>query len=64
MRQYFREYRKLLGRLQVLSPDQFVEAEGAIFLESTVRTALGEARVYDAFVLREGRIVFHFTGAK
>jgi hypothetical protein len=32
LREYFREYRKLLGSLQVLSLDQFVEAEGATFL--------------------------------
>jgi hypothetical protein len=47
-----------------VSLDQFVEAEGAIFLESILRMALGEARVYDAFVPPEGRIVFHSTGAK
>jgi hypothetical protein len=27
-----------------------------------MRSNLGEARVYDAFVLRDGRIDYHFAG--
>jgi len=59
---HFRGYLQRLGQLEVLSTDKFVETGDTIFLEATVRTALGAARVYDAFVLRDGKIAYHFTG--
>ena len=42
--------------------DKFVETEDTILFEATVRSQLGEARVYDALVLREGKIDYHFAG--
>lgn len=62
LREYFRRYLQQLGQLEVLSTDKFTETGDAIFLEATMRTALGVARVYDAFVLREGKIAYHFAG--
>lgn len=62
LKEYFRGYLQRLGRLEVLSTDNFTETGDTIFLEATVATALGTARVYDAFVLREGKIVYHFAG--
>jgi len=59
---HFRGYLQRLGQLEVLSTDKFVETGDTIFLEATMRTALGAARVYDAFVLRDGKIAYHFTG--
>ena len=59
---YFRRYLQQLGSLEVLSTDKFVETGDTIFLEATVATALGIARVYDAFVLRAGKISHHFAG--
>jgi len=59
---YFRRYLQELGHLELLSTDKFVETGDAIFLEATMRTALGTARVYDALVLREGKITYHFAG--
>ncbi len=59
---YFRGYLERLGHLGVLSTDAFVETGDAIFFEATVASALGRARVYDAFVLREGKISHHFAG--
>jgi hypothetical protein len=62
LKSFFREYRASLGNFEVLSLDQFVETEGALLFEATVRTAVGNARVYDAFALREGKITHHFAG--
>jgi hypothetical protein len=49
---------------EVLSLDQFVETEDTIFFEATVRTAMGQVKVYDAFVLSDGKATHHFTGVK
>ena len=62
LKEYFRGYVALLGELVVESTDKFVETEDAVFFEATVRSALGRAHVYDAFVLHDGKIAVHFTG--
>jgi len=62
LKEYFRGYVAMLGDLVIESTDKFVETDDAVFFEATVRSALGRARVYDAFVLRDGRIAVHFTG--
>jgi len=54
----------MMGRLEVLSLDQFIETEDSVFFDATVRTALGQAIVYDAFVLRNGKATHNFTGTK
>ena len=35
-----------------------------VFLEATVTTNLGQVQVYDAFVMRDGKVAYHFTGVK
>ena len=62
LRSYFREYIEMLGDIVVESTDKFAETEDAILFEATVRSNLGRARVYDAWVLRDGQITHHFTG--
>jgi hypothetical protein len=62
LKEYFRGYLQVLGTIEVLSTDRFVETEDAVFFEATMRTNLGQARVYDAWVLRDGKIAYHFTG--
>ena len=64
LKEHFRAYLKMLGTVEVLSLDQFVETEDTIFFEATVRTAMGQAKVYDAFVLSDGKATHHFTGVK
>ena len=59
---YFRHYLQQLGQLEVISTDNYTETGDTIFLEATMRTALGIARVYDALVLREDKIAYHFAG--
>jgi len=59
---FFKGYLELLGELEVLSTDKFTDTGDTILFEATMRSALGEARVYDAFVLRDGKIDYHFAG--
>ena len=62
LKTFFRGYLDMLGDLEVLSTDAFTETGDTILFEATMRSNLGEARVYDAFVLRDGRIDYHFAG--
>ena len=64
LKEHFRAYLKMLETVEVLSLDQFVETEDTIFFEATVRTAMGQVNVYDAFVLSNGKATHHFTGVK
>jgi ketosteroid isomerase-like protein len=62
LKEYFRGYLQVLGAIEVLSTDRFVETDDTVFFEATMRTNLGQARVFDAWVLRDGKISYHFTG--
>jgi len=53
-----------LPGMKVMSTDKFVETADTIFLEATISLDAGEAKVYDAFVLRAGKIVRHFAGLR
>jgi hypothetical protein len=60
--EHFARYCEMMGHLEVLSTDRWVESENTMAFEATARTQLGMARVHDAFVLRDGKIYRHFTG--
>lgn len=60
--EYFKGYLAGLGYIKVLSTDQYTEGDDSIFFEATVETAGGIARVYDVFMLENGKISRHFTG--
>ena len=62
LKTYFHGYIEMLGDIVVESTDKFAETEDAILFEATVRSRLGLARVYDAWVLRDGQITHHFAG--
>lgn len=68
LKAHFRRYMETLGYIKLISTDKFRETEdganSAIFFEATVETRLGVVRVYDAFVLRDGKATHHFTGLK
>jgi hypothetical protein len=55
-------YLARLGTLRLKSTDQFTETEDSIFFEATITTSIGVAKVYDVFLLREGKATHHFTG--
>jgi hypothetical protein len=60
--EYFVGYLDGLRGLRLKSPDRFVETADTIFFEATISLDTGEARVYDAFVLRDGKAHRHFAG--
>jgi hypothetical protein len=60
--EHFKEYLKQLGGLKVKSTDKFTETPDSIFFEATVTTGHGEAKVYDVFMLKDGKVTHHFTG--
>ena len=62
IRKHFEDYLKRLGRLKLKSTDKFTETEDAIFFEATITSDLGEAQVYDVFMLRDGKATHHFSG--
>ena len=59
---YFIGYLDRMTGLKVRSTDRFVETADTIFFEATIDLHAGVARVYDAFVLEDGRARYHFTG--
>jgi hypothetical protein len=64
LKRHFRGYMERLGYIKLISTDKFTETPDSIFFESTVETKLGVVRVYDAFVLKNGKATHHFTGLK
>ena len=62
LKQYFKGYVEMLGNLEVLSTDKFTDTGDAIMFEATVNSNFGQVRVYDAFVMNDGKIDYHFTG--
>ena len=65
LRQVFTGYLQMVGDFTLRSTDKFMETDDAIILEATLDTAnTGERKVYDAFVMRDGKIAYHFTGVR
>ena len=61
---HFRNYLKGLGKLTVKSTDKFRDTGDTLFFEASVVSDLGPAVVFDAFVMKDGKISYHFTGVK
>ena len=59
---HFTNYLANLGSLKLLTTDKFTETADTIFFEATIQVTAGIARVYDAFVLKDGKATHHFTG--
>lgn len=59
---HFEEYLSHLGTLRLKNTEKFAETDDAIFFEATVISNLGEARVYNVFLLQNGKATHHFTG--
>jgi uncharacterized membrane protein len=62
IRKHFEEYLSHLGALKLKNTEKFAETDDAIFFEATVISNLGEARVYNVFLLQNGKATHHFTG--
>jgi hypothetical protein len=57
----FEAYIRQMGFFQVRT-DKYQATEDSIFVEATLTSKAGTSRVYDVFVLREGKISHHFAG--
>jgi len=65
LKQLFTGYLDMIGNFTLRSTDKFHESEDAIILEATMDTEkTGERKVYDCFVMRDGKIAYHFTGVR
>lgn len=62
LRRHFAGYLERLGFIRVKSTDSFNEVDDSIFFEAVIVTAGGEAKVYDVFLLKEGKAARQFTG--
>jgi len=62
IKKHFEGYLERLGTLKLKSTDKFTETGDSIFFEATITTDLDEARVYDVFMLRDGKATHHFSG--
>jgi len=47
-----------------VSTEKYSEIEDSLFFEATIRTASGTAQVYDALLMKEGKILRHYSGVK
>jgi carbon-monoxide dehydrogenase small subunit len=64
IREHFREFLSWMTIKEVASTDKFMESDDTVMFEATVTSNLGRVRVYDAFVLDDGKARYHFTGVK
>jgi aerobic carbon-monoxide dehydrogenase small subunit len=64
LKAHFRNYMRWVQIKEVVSTDKFTETDDGVSFEATVRTNRGTAKVYDVFVIKEGKITYHFTGLK
>lgn len=62
LKEHFRGFVQWVGLKEVVSTDHFVETPDSFFYEAKAVTRYGLSRVYDAYYLRDRRIVYHFTG--
>jgi len=62
IKKHFESYLERVGTLKLKSTDKFTETDDSIFFEATIMINLGEARVYDVFMLRDGKATHHFSG--
>jgi len=64
LKEHFHNYLNRVTIKEVKSTDLFVETDDTILFEATVDTNYGIAKVYDAFVMRDGKVAYHFSGVK
>src|SRR5262249_26850064 len=57
----FEGYIKQIGSFEVRT-DKFQATDNTVLIEATLTSQLGVSRIYDVFVLRDGKISYHFAG--
>jgi len=64
LKAHFHNFLKWVTIKEVKSTDLFVETDNTVLFEATIESNFGTEKVYDAFVLRDGKVAYHFTGVK
>ncbi len=65
LRQVFQGYLQMIGDFEVTTTEKFMETEDVILLEATMETTrAGTRKVYDVFVMKDGKISYHITGLR
>lgn len=64
LKDHFHDYLDRVTIKAVMSTDLFVETDDTLLFEATMDTNIGIAKVYDAFVLKDGKVAYHFSGVK
>lgn len=63
--QLFTGYLAMMGDIKLKSTEHFRATADSMLLEATMETSgAGERKVWDVFVLRDGKIARHFTGIR
>jgi ketosteroid isomerase-like protein len=61
LKEMFASYIPTLGQLSV-NTEAFVEAGDVCLIEAEINPGPQSRRVYDVFVLKDNRVVYHFAG--
>lgn len=65
LKQLFTGYLQMIGDFKVTSWDHFRETADSILVEATMDTErAGERKVWDVFMMKDGKITHHFTGVR
>ncbi len=64
LKQHFQNYLSRVTIVEVKSTDMFVEAFDTIMFEATIDTYSGIVKVYNALILQDDKIAYHFTGVR
>jgi carbon-monoxide dehydrogenase small subunit len=64
LRAHFGNYMRWVKIIEVVSTDHFSETPDSVCFEATIRSNHGVVRVYDVMTMRDGKIIYHFTGVK
>ena len=61
----FTNYIEMMGDIKLKSTDHWRETDDSILIEATMDTSrAGERKVYDVFMMKNGKITHHFTGLR
>ena len=64
LRAHFANYMRWVKIIEVISTENFSETPNSVCFEATIRSNLGVVKVYDVMTMRDGKIIYHFTGVK
>ena len=62
LRTFFADYIAHIKPFELVSTDKYTDTEDAMFFEATVSANGNTLRVYDVFMIEEGKIKRHFAG--